>query len=99
MNKNTPEVIEQIYNLLKEDKVISSKQQFEKVGRLLQELHTQGEQGFLAEKPYKYKLHFNGRYFSLNAGDAPRFGEKEAFLNWLFKKLKVQKTICTNSFF
>lgn len=96
MNTNTAESIEQIYNFLKEDESFSSRQQFDKIERLLQELHTQGvqelhtqgEHGFLAEKPYKFKFHFNGNYIGFNAGDAPRFGEKRAFLNWLLKKLK-----------
>ena len=92
MNTNTAESIEQIYNFLKEDESFSSRQQFDKIERLLQELHTQGEHGFLAEKPYKFKFHFNGNYIGFNAGDAPRFGELRAFLNWLLKKLKNMRT-------
>ena len=46
MNTHTAESIEQIYNFLKEDQFIYSKQQFDKIERLLQELHTQGQDGF-----------------------------------------------------
>ena len=99
MNTHTAESIEQIYNFLKEDQFIYSKQQFDKIERLLQELHTQGKDGFLAEKPYKYKFHFNGSHIGLNAGDAPRFAKNEEFLGWLFKKLKVHKTIHSNHFY
>ena len=66
MNTNTAESIEQIYNFLKEDESFSSRQQFDKIERLLQELHTQGEHGFLAEKPYKFKFHFSGCSYSFD---------------------------------
>ncbi len=88
-SKNSTCVIEQIYNLLMENTDVRSGPQFEKIKRLLFELHTRGREGFSAEKPYRYSLNFDGTFIKLTATDAPRFSNKTKFLAWLFKKLKV----------
>jgi len=89
-NINSSCTIEQIYNLLMEDQEIRSSQQYEKIKRLLFELHSKESDHFFAEKPYKYQFHFNGDLVGLNAADAPRFSNKGKFLTWLFKKLKIK---------
>lgn len=85
-NRNTDEVLNQIYDFIKERPNFSKKAQFEKIITFFREIHEDSDTEFEFEIPHRIVGNF-GFPIIVSIHDAPDYDDKKRFINWVLARI------------
>ena len=85
-NRNTDEVLNQIYDFIKEWPNFSKKAQCEKIIDFFREIHEENDVAFEYEKPHRIIGNF-GFPLIVSIHDAPDYNDKQRFIDWVLARI------------
>ncbi|WP_130804014.1 hypothetical protein [Acinetobacter ihumii] len=85
-NRNTDEVLNQIYDFIKERPNFSKKTQFEKIVDFFREIHEDSDTTFKFETPHRIIGNF-GLPLIVSIHDAPDYNDKSRFIDWVLARI------------
>lgn len=86
INRNTDEVLNQIYDFIKERPQFSKKTQFEKIVAFFKEIHEDNDIEFKFELPHRIVGNF-GFPLVVSIHDAPDYNDKKSFIAWVIERI------------